>query len=325
MNRKHTPIPTQKRQLARSAGGWMALEERLMFDAAAVDTAVQMAADQLPPEPIAADSEPVTEPATRTISEQERPQENMEAAPQASVLVFIDSALPDYQTLVDAIPADAEVHVIDAGVDGFAYMAEVMDERSDIDAVHVLGHGSAGAATLGSAVLNTYSLSDYSDELAAIGEAMTAEGDILLYGCNIAADQTGVDFIGSVAALTGADVAASDDLTGASELGGDWELEVQHGETIGFLDDMQWHIYDDVLSQGTSTLTSWSYNNATGHVTFNISYNYKLDYNSGTRGVQWWDSFVNFLEGPNPSNPTGSLQFTSFANWAAKWYLSSIH
>ena len=32
-----------------------------------------------------------------------------------------------------------------------------------------------------------------------------------------------------MAALTGADVAASDDLTGAAELGGDWELEVSVG------------------------------------------------------------------------------------------------
>jgi autotransporter-associated beta strand protein len=143
-------------------------------------------------------------------------------------LVVIDSNLPDFKSLITALPADAdaEVHIIEQGIDGFKYLAEVLAERQDIEAIHILGHGSAGQAILGTARLNAASLDEYSDELAIIGEALTTDGDILLYGCNVAADATGVDFIGSVAELTGADVAASDDLTGAD---GDWVLELQSG------------------------------------------------------------------------------------------------
>ncbi len=53
--------------------------------------------------------------------------------------------------------------------------------------------------------------------------------DILLYGCNVGADDDGQAFVESVARLTQADVAASDDLTDSAALGGDWVLEVQSG------------------------------------------------------------------------------------------------
>jgi hypothetical protein len=113
-------------------------------------------------------------------------------------LVVIDSNLPDFKSLITALPADAdaEVHIIEQGIDGFKYLAEVLAERQDIEAIHILGHGSAGQAILGTARLNAASLDEYSDELAIIGEALTTDGDILLYGCNVAADATGVDFIG---------------------------------------------------------------------------------------------------------------------------------
>ena len=46
----------------------------------------------------------------------------------------------------------------------------------------------------------------------------------------VAADQArGVSAVEALALATGADVAASTDLTGAAELGGDWDLEVTAG------------------------------------------------------------------------------------------------
>ncbi len=51
----------------------------------------------------------------------------------------------------------------------------------------------------------------------------------MLYGCDVAADATGQSFVQQLAALTGADVAASTDLTGSSALGGIWSLEFATG------------------------------------------------------------------------------------------------
>ncbi|WP_445243932.1 DUF4347 domain-containing protein, partial [Microcoleus sp. S13_B4] len=59
---------------------------------------------------------------------------------------------------------------------------------------------------------------------------MTENGDILLYGCDVAATETGNNFVKRLSELTGADVAASNDLTGNAVKGGDWDLEIVTGQ-----------------------------------------------------------------------------------------------
>ncbi|QJD71152.1 Calx-beta domain-containing protein [Marinobacterium sp. LSUCC0821] len=195
--------------------------------------------------------------------------------PTAREVYFIDASLADVQTLINAVPTDAEIFMVEAGVDGFAFMAETLANESGISAIHVLGHGSVGEAQLGSVTLSDSNLDSYSAQLAAIGQSLTAEGDILLYGCNVAASGDGEAFIQEIATLTQADVAASDDVTGA---GGDWELEVASGsvESVGF----SLVSYKDNLAisnAGFETdLSSWSSNDAaviTGSQTINAGSN----------------------------------------------------
>lgn len=68
------------------------------------------------------------------------------------------------------------------------------------------------------------------DTLAQIGRALSASGDILLHGCDVASGEAGAPFISQWAKLTQADVAASTNRTGASHLGGDWVLEAILGQ-----------------------------------------------------------------------------------------------
>jgi hypothetical protein len=55
--------------------------------------------------------------------------------------------------------------------------------------------------------------------LAQIGQDMNVGGDILIYACNTAEGDKGINFVDSLAQLTGRDIAASTNRTG---LGGDW-------------------------------------------------------------------------------------------------------
>lgn len=144
-------------------------------------------------------------------------------------IVFIDSGLADYQTLLAGLPQDAEVHLLDANRDGLAQIAETLQGRSGIDALHILSHGSPGSLQLGSATLSNATIDSASATLASIGSALTPNGDILLYGCNVAQGDVGQAFVQALSAATGADVAASEDLTGAAAKGGDWVLETQTG------------------------------------------------------------------------------------------------
>ena len=148
--------------------------------------------------------------------------------PTKSIL-FIDSHVANYRSLLDSQSEPAEVFVLNAESDGLTQIAAYLQNRSGIDAIHVISHGSQGALYLGSTMLNSGNLSLYQSQLAAIGGSLTETGDILLYGCNVAQGSVGMQFIDSLARYTQADVAASDDATGADALGGNWSLETRKG------------------------------------------------------------------------------------------------
>ncbi|WP_306602777.1 DUF4347 domain-containing protein, partial [Azonexus sp.] len=142
-------------------------------------------------------------------------------------VAFILDNVADWQTLAKGVRSGVEVVVLDSRGDGLAQMADWLAQKGagSVDAVHLLSHGSSGAIDLGTLTLSSTNLSQYSNTLVQIGSALTAGGDCLVYGCNVAEGQGGVEFVGKLAQATGADVAASDDLTGASGLRGDWILE----------------------------------------------------------------------------------------------------
>ena len=105
-------------------------------------------------------------------------------------------------------------------------MQNILADENNIDGIHVIGHGSIGQIAFGDAILNSDTLNEYKQTLKDIGASLSADGDILFYGCNIAADESGEILIKQIAEITEADVAASDDVTGK---GGDWDLEKHTG------------------------------------------------------------------------------------------------
>ena len=143
-------------------------------------------------------------------------------------IVFIDSQVSGYDSLIAGL-ADTEWHLLVAGQDGIAQMQRVLANHAQLDAIHIISHGSADALYLGGTVLNSDNLQNYQSQLQAIGASLTQSGDILLYGCNVAQSEDGQQFINTLAQLTGADVGASDDPTGANALGGDGILEKNTG------------------------------------------------------------------------------------------------
>jgi hypothetical protein len=150
-------------------------------------------------------------------------------------VAFIDASIANYTTLVDGVQAGVEVVLLNADQDGVAQMALWAKTHSGYDAVHVLSHGSDGALKLGNMTLTSVNLNRYNAELAEIGKSLNPQGDILIYGCNLAQGTAGAQFIGQLAQITNADVAASKDNTGAVALGGNWTLELSTGaiETMG--------------------------------------------------------------------------------------------
>ncbi|NUB28299.1 DUF4347 domain-containing protein, partial [Azospirillum brasilense] len=163
-------------------------------------------------------------------------------------VAFIDTALDDWQILKSGTPAHIEVFLIDSRTDGMAAMARALDGRRDVHAIHVLSHGFEGGLKLGSGRFDTWALAQRVEELASIASSLALDGDILLYGCDVASGR-GADFLTALAEATGANVAASRTPTGAADRGGDWDLDWVHGTIT--TDALRFESYRGVMAAPT--------------------------------------------------------------------------
>ena len=158
-----------------------------------------------------------------------KPSQSNSVSITSSNLIFIDKGVKDYESLGSAVLPNAEIIFLDSSLDGISQISNVLAGRSNITSLSIISHGSSGGIQLGKTFYTLQSLSDRNSELQGWSTALTSDADILLYGCDIAAGATGETFIQTLGDLTGADIAASSDLTGSAALGGDWDLEVQFG------------------------------------------------------------------------------------------------
>jgi len=163
-------------------------------------------------------------------------------------IVFVDAAVENYQQFVDDLTnsadtdRDFEVVVLERDKDGIEQISSLLQQYQDVDAVHIISHGNDGNIQLGNTSLNADTLQQNSASIALWANAFTDSGDILIYGCDLAASEIGQNLINELGALTLTDVAASDDLTGAEKQGGDWVLEYKAGKiesTVAVSADLQ--------------------------------------------------------------------------------------
>ncbi|HZV55609.1 MAG TPA: DUF4347 domain-containing protein, partial [Rhodocyclaceae bacterium] len=150
-------------------------------------------------------------------------------------IVFVDTNVSNYQQLIDDIKAGGnpdrqiDIVVLDASEDGIAQITDTLSRYKNLDAVHLISHGSDGTVDIGSSQLNFESLIQNQKAISAWGNAFSANADFLIYGCNVAETQFGQGFVDYLSDLTRTDVAASSDATGNLALAGNWTLEYHTG------------------------------------------------------------------------------------------------
>ncbi|MCS6813316.1 MAG: DUF4347 domain-containing protein [Cyanobacteria bacterium] len=152
-----------------------------------------------------------------------------ETATTTTGLLFIDPTVQNYHQLLSGLQTGITPVLLDANQDGIQQITTVLTGRTDITSVHILSHGFQGGVKLGNSLLTVSTLDQYTSQLQAWQSALAPSADILFYGCNVGAAGVGNAFLSSIANLTGADIAASTDLTGTSSLDGNWDLEVSTG------------------------------------------------------------------------------------------------
>ncbi|MFT3858106.1 MAG: Ig-like domain-containing protein [Aquabacterium sp.] len=215
------------RKPLKRASHLRSLEPRYMFDGAAVvdaSHAAQAAASE------AAALRAITE--APAAVDARSPDASREAARKE--VVFVDTSLANHRQLMADMAPGRTVVEFDGSREGLTQLAQWAQQawaRGGFDAMHILSHGDAGRLLLGTTPFDATTIqTDVTRAaLATLGGALRDGGDILLYGCEIGAGERGTALLTALSEATGADVAASDDDTGAARLGGDWQLERQVG------------------------------------------------------------------------------------------------
>lgn len=215
----------------------MALEPRIMFDAS-VGVVAEVAAEQTTVD-TSTDSAVTDAPAAAADTRSQQNNSRQE-------VVFVDGGVANVEQLVAGLGSNAEVVILDPTKDGLQQMADYLKGRENLDAIHLLSHGAEGTVQMGNVWLSSANLAEHSAALQGIGAALKADGDLLLYGCDVGASSAGDALLSGLAKATGADVAASVDATGSSLIGGDWVLE----KTVGDIETAALHIdgYQEVMA-----------------------------------------------------------------------------
>ncbi|MEJ2213853.1 MAG: DUF4347 domain-containing protein, partial [Gammaproteobacteria bacterium] len=181
--------------------GMLALEPRILLDAAALISVVD-AVDSVQSDPVESDS---TDSSPDT--EQQEIQglfENVDfsTANSPASIVFIDSRVKDVEQYIQDIPENTLIVELTADSDGIDQITETLSQYQEIESIHVLSHGDEAKLILGSTILDSQALADRSDDLSGWSNHLSADADILLYGCDVAQGDEGQAFIESLASIT---------------------------------------------------------------------------------------------------------------------------
>lgn len=153
--------------------------------------------------------------------------------------LFIDSTLDNYQDLVAGASVGTQVVVLDPVQDAIAQITQTLTGQTGIESLHIVSRGLSAGLQIGNTRLDNLTLTQYTDQIASWKQALTPTADFLIYGSEVANDPllsqrptpfSPTPFLVRLARLTGADIAASKDITGSLDLNGNWELEYTFGK-----------------------------------------------------------------------------------------------
>lgn len=167
------------------------------------------------------------------------------ARSQGTEVILLDRSLAE---LAPRLRATGKQVLLFGGPDPMHEIARLLKDSHGLTAIHLFSHGDTGRLILDGVVYSTSHLPE--DDLRALGRSLAPGGDLLLYGCDLAASGEGRALLARIARLTGADVAASENETGE---GGDWRLEAIVGRVaarIVALPEWQGTLWTDERLEG---------------------------------------------------------------------------
>ena len=228
-------------------------------------------------------------------------------------IIFVDA------NIRDQIPNDeyrnSNVIMIQRNEDAIEVITKTMASNKHIGVLRIICHGDNGTLLLGKTVIDTSTVFKRRNEIVTWANALSADADILLYGCNVASGDSGILFVQTLAGLTSTDVAASNNITGSN---GDISLEFSSGFISNTIktNKSSWDLAKASLSfsniNGTTFFVDW-FNGSANTFTFLSSLSGSKTYSLASgilpSGISL-DASSGILSGQPTPNSVGIYQLT---------------
>ncbi len=145
-------------------------------------------------------------------------------------LVIIDAAVPNKHLFFQHLKAGTDVVEINSSESGFKQLESTLNKYKNLSALHLISHADDGVLYFGDSQITQQALSEKITLLSTMNHALTANADVLFYGCDLAKTEKGNALLDFISQQANVDVAASNNPTGSALQGGDWQLEVHKGD-----------------------------------------------------------------------------------------------
>lgn len=270
------------------------------------------------------------DPVYESVSETVAPESSINAQSEQhanvqSTLVVLDERTPNLDYLVADLSQQHEAGsniqwlVLSAEEDGLTQLTQALATANEpFDSVQIVTHGSAGRFQLGDKLVDADLINDRGAEFESWANSLSEHADILIFGCELTRSAEGLTLIESLAALTQADVAASDDVTGHASLQGDWHLEALIGDiesdiALSALAIEQWLGVLDLSTSGSDTLVTES---SVGSQTLPLNSSANQIASNGSANVVVWEEGdqIHFRQFDTNGNATGGSQTIEAGN-----------
>ncbi|PZD72635.1 Leukotoxin [Acaryochloris thomasi RCC1774] len=143
-------------------------------------------------------------------------------------LVIVDSNVDQLQMLLDDVSPHSHVVVLRPDQDGISQISAALEHYDRPIDLHLVSHGSAGRLQLGNTELSFETLEQHLEQIKSWSQVLKG-ADLHIYGCQVAKGATGHLFLQQLHQLTGANISASSQSIGRTNLEAHWELDVQVG------------------------------------------------------------------------------------------------
>jgi hypothetical protein len=120
---------------------------------------------------------------------------------------------------------DVEWVLLDSERSALEQMAEALQGRSGVRAIHILAHGCPGEVRFHSGSLSLETIAEHRRDLDALREALALDGGLALWSCQTGLGHSGERFLTRLSEVLGATVLASTHQVGDDVRGGRWELD----------------------------------------------------------------------------------------------------